>query len=99
MKKSKKDGSFILVLVLNLILNLEWIIPAVILLVLHFLFDWPIWLFWAALGLWVGIIVIEMLVLRWAAGCGNAPEPEKKNLNPYSSTINSKKGESGIKKD
>lgn len=83
MKKLKREGGFFLCLLMNLILNLEWTIPAWILLVLHFLLDWPVWLFWAALGLWLLVIVILTGVISFAAKC-STPTPQRENKNPYS---------------
>ena len=70
----------------NLLLNLEGAIPALILLGLHFWLDWPLWPVWVALGLWVLGIVVWMRIVGWAADCGNTPDPPKENKNPYSVT-------------
>lgn len=84
MRKIKKSGNFFLCLLFNMLLNLEWTIPAWILLALHFLFDWSIWWFWLALGLWLLSILLWMDVIGWATRCGNTPDPPKENKNPYS---------------
>lgn len=82
MKKSG-SGNFFLALILNLVFNLEWIIPSVVLLILHFTVQLPIFWFWLALGLWIGIILIITLVLCWAGKCSEPPAPQE-NKNPYS---------------
>lgn len=76
-------GNFFLAFILNLVFNLEWIIPAVLLLILHFTVQLSIFWFWLVLGLWFGIILIMTLVLGWAAGCSE-PRPPAENKNPYS---------------
>ena len=81
--KKAESGNFFLALILNLVFNLEWVIPAVILLVLHFTTGLPIYWFWIALGLWLGIILIMTLALGWA-GKSSAPPPPRENKNPYS---------------
>ena len=50
-RRTKRSGGFWLSLLLNMLLNLEWTIPAWILLALHFVFDWSIWWFVLALAL------------------------------------------------
>lgn len=84
MRRTKRKCSFILCLLINMLLNIEWTIPAVILLVFHFLLD--ISVLWAAiaLGLWVIGLVLGMLIIGWAAGCGSSHDKPKENKNPYS---------------
>ena len=53
MRRTSRSGSFFVCLVFNMLLNLEGLIPAVVLLVLHYALDWPLWLTFAAVGLWV----------------------------------------------
>ena len=67
-----------------MILNIEWTIPAWILLGLHFWLGWSIWWFWLALGLWLINIIWWMDIMGWATKCGSEKDPPKKNLNPYS---------------
>lgn len=84
MKKIRTDGSFWLCFLLNLLLNLEWTIPAWILLAMHYWLDWPIRWFWIALALWPVVILIRMTVMGWLVHLGNQPDPPKENKNPYS---------------
>jgi hypothetical protein len=65
-------------------LNLEWSIPAWILLALHFILDISIIWFVIALSAWILIIVLWMVLMGWAADCSNIPDPPKENKNPYS---------------
>ena len=84
MKRLRKSGNFFLALLFNMILNLEWTIPAWILLGCHFWFDWSIRWFWLALGLWILDILLWMDIMGWAARCGSEPDKPKENKNPYS---------------
>jgi len=91
MRRTKRGGSFWLCLLVNMVLNLEWTIPAWILLVLHFWLGWSIWWFVLALVLWIVDILFWMKVMGWAADCSNTPNPPKENKNPYS--VKSVKGD------
>ena len=84
MRRTRRGGSFWLCLLVNMVLNLEWTIPAWILLTLHFWLGWSIWWFVLALALWLVDILFWMKVMGWAADCGNTPDPPKENKNPYS---------------
>lgn len=69
---------------MNLIFDLEWSIPAWLLLILRFVLGWPIWLFAAALAVFVLGVLLKTAFISWAASAGNIPDAPKKNLNPYS---------------
>ena len=84
MRRTKRGGSFLLCLLINLLLNLEWCIPALILLGLHFWLGISLWWFVAALALWVLSILAGMWFMGWAASCGNEKDPPRPNKNPYS---------------
>lgn len=84
MRRWKRKGNFLLCLMFNLLLNLEWSIPAWILLALHFWLDTSIWWFVAGLLFWVISIFVGMKLIGWAASCGNQKDPPKENKNPYS---------------
>ncbi len=85
MRKLKKGSNFFLVLLFNMFINIEWTIPAWILLAMHFIFDWRILWFWIALGVWLLDILIWMSILGWASEC-STPTPYRENKNPYSHT-------------
>ena len=84
MRRTTRSGSFALCLLLNMLLNLKGLIPAAVLLALHFIFKWSVW--WAVLaaGLWIVWLILRMLFVGFAAKCGNTPDPPKENKNPYS---------------
>ena len=84
MKKLRNSGNFFLVLLFNMLMNLEWTIPAWLLLLCHFFFDWSIKWFWIALGIWLLDILLWMDILGWASRCGSTPDKPKENKNPYS---------------
>ena len=84
MRRSARAGGFLLSLLINMLLNLEWSIPAWILLGLHFWLEISIWWFIGGLTLWVIRIIVGMWIIGWAAGCGNEKDPPKENKNPYS---------------
>jgi len=84
MRRTKRRGSFLLCLLINLLLNLEWSIPAWVLLALHIWLDISIWWFVGAVGLWIVSILTGMWLMGWAASCENEKAPPKENKNPYS---------------
>ena len=84
MRRARRSGGFFLCLLLNLFLNPEGMIPAAILLVLHFWLGWSFWWAVLALGLWILWITFRKLVLSWANRCGNTPDRPTENKNPYS---------------
>jgi len=77
-------GSFLLCMLINLIMNLEWSIPAWILLGIHFWRGISIWWFIGGLALWVGRVLVGMWIMAWAHDCGTRKDPPKENKNPYS---------------
>ena len=84
MRRWKRSGNFLLCLLINLALNLEWSIPAWILLALHIWLDISIWWFFGSLAFWILSILVEMRLVGWAASCGSQKDPPKENKNPYS---------------
>lgn len=84
MRRTRRGGSFLLCLLINLMLNPEWSIPAWILLGLHFWLDISIWWFVGALALWIGRLLLGMWLMGWAADCSRLKDPPKENKNPYS---------------
>ena len=83
--KARENGNFILCLLINMLLNLHGLIPAVALLILHFVFGLPLWCAFLAAALWIAGLIIWMLIIGWAGNCSNTPDPPKENKNPYSS--------------
>ena len=75
---------FIINLLFGLFINIEWGIPALILLILHFVFD--ISIFWSigAFVLWVLVVIGSMFIVGFSAKCSNIKDPPKENKNIYS---------------
>lgn len=84
MRRTKQAGNALLCLLINLILNLEWSIPAWILLALHLWTGISLWWFVGGIGLWIGRVLAGMWLMGWARACGNIADPPKQNKNPYS---------------
>lgn len=84
MRKAETEN-FFLAYLLNVVLNLEWSIPAWILLGLHFWLDVPIYFFWIALGFWLGGTLLVMLVIALIRK-SIPPDKPTVNKNPYSVT-------------
>lgn len=84
MRRTKRQGGFFFSLLINILLNPEGFLPAIALIVLHFVLGWSLW--WAALAaaVWILWLIIRMLLLGWVVKCGNTPDPPKENKNPYS---------------
>lgn len=81
-----RGGGFLMSLLVNLGLNVGWTAPAWVMLVLHYVADVTIWLFWGTLIFWAVVIVIMTLALILASKQGTVPiESHKRNVNPYSS--------------
>ena len=66
-KRPSADLGFWMAFILNLFFQSEWLILALVFLALHHLFDLPMFLFWAALALWVLIALFITGFLSWAA--------------------------------
>ena len=79
----KRIGEFFACLLFNMLINLEWTIPAWILLAMHFIFGWKLLWFWIALGVWLLGIILCMDIISWASRC-STPSVPKENKNPYS---------------
>ncbi len=80
----RSTGNFLFCLVISLALNLQGLIPAAIALILYLWLGFPpLWIFFTLAGIWFFIILIQLLVIRWAASRPSIPPASNKN--PYSS--------------
>lgn len=85
MKTAKGHGLF-LSIILNMLFRTWWLSLVTILIILHFVLGWPLWLMAIPIACWILHAVIITLVLGWAnASVDTTAEKEKKNINPYSS--------------
>ncbi len=85
MKWIKKDSGFLLSFLINLLFNLEWVIPAVICFILHFIFGISLWWTFGFIALWILIVFVRTSLLFALNKVGNMPEKQRENKNPYSS--------------
>lgn len=85
MRTVKRKTNIISTILFNLLLNLEGLLPSLIFVALHFIFD--ISLIWAGVfaAFWFIGIVVKTLLLSYAVRCGNEKTPYRENKNPYSS--------------
>ena len=83
MRRTRSGGFFVSFLI-NLLLNLQWSIPAWILLGLYLWLDISIWWFIGGLAFWALRILLGMWFIRLMARWGNHKDPPKENKNPYS---------------
>lgn len=80
----KRVGIYILNFLLSLLFHWYWSIPAIILLICHFVFGISIWWFVAAFLLFVIIVRLYVRFISALIRAGNDKEPVTKNKNPYS---------------
>lgn len=84
MKKQNEKRGFIFSLLLSMLFNLEWTVPAWIFLALHFLKGFSLWWFIVSIILWVVFIVLRVTVFSSLTRAGSYKDPPKENKNPYS---------------
>ena len=76
MKRPGIDGSFFICFLLNLVLNVLWLIPVAVYFVLAAIFGWPGWIGWTLFGVWAVVILLATIFMAWAIGKGTAsPNP------------------------
>lgn len=84
MKRAKGHGLF-LSIIINMLFRSYWLILVCILIVLHFVLGWPLWLIVIPIVFWFVHALLITLILGWAnTSGGTSPKPEQKNINPYS---------------
>lgn len=89
MKRTSRDGTFLIVFLFNVFLNFRLTIPGWILLILHFII--PQYIKWWYCLVWFGAfllyILIWMVAIRLIGRWANTakPAPPIQNKNPYSS--------------
>ena len=98
MRQPKRQSGFVLSLLLTLLFNLEWTIPAWIFLALHFWKGISILWFICSMLLWIAFVMLKLLVFGSLTRAGNYKDLPKENKNPYSSG-GYKKGESNNKEN
>lgn len=77
-------GNFLFCLLITMALNLQWLAPVAVSLILHFLIGFPpLWIVLLMAGIWFFVLLIQLLIIRWAAS--RPQKPIGSNKNPYSS--------------
>ncbi len=84
MRTAKRSGNFFLCLLLNMMFNIEGIIPAAGLLLMHFWLDISLWWTAGAVAVWIIYLILWMFFIGWAGKCGAEKDAPKENKNPYS---------------
>ena len=84
MKIKKSSRGFLLSLLISLVFNLEWTVPAWIFLGLHFWKGISLRWFVGSMILWVIFVTVRILVFGSLTRAGNYKDPPKENKNPYS---------------
>ena len=84
MRRARGHG-LILSIIINMLFRAYWLILVCILIVLHFVLGWPLWLIVIPIVFWIVHALLITLVLGWANDSAQAkPKPVQENKNPYS---------------
>ena len=84
MRRASASKGYFLCFLLNLCFNLEWVLVALILYLLHFWTGIPAWLSLLGLGVWLLVALLLTCLVAWGASCSDEPAPVQENKNPYS---------------
>ena len=85
-KKGNPGDGFLLCFLANMLFNFWWGLIAVILLILHFWLQVPLFLSLIGLFVWLGVAFINSALVIWAVSITEEETPHRENLNPYSAT-------------
>lgn len=66
-------------LLINMLINIKGLLPAVVLIVLHFCIDLSIW--WSALAviIWLAVLIVKMLFISFLSKLDSVPTTNNKN--------------------
>ena len=80
MKRQTASASgFIKAYALNLLLQFEWLLLAVVFLLLHLFMNFPVYPFWGVFAFWLVLSMIITWFMTWAVGCSDVnPGPGAK---------------------
>ena len=84
MRNSKRCGSFFPCLFINILMNIGGLLPAAVLLVLHFWLKISVWWSVGAFIAWVLYLIMWVSFIGWARRCSSERDLPKENKNPYS---------------
>ena len=77
MRNSKRSGSFLLCFFINMLMNIEGLLPSVVLLVLHFWLKISVWWSVGTFIAWILYLIMWMAFIGWAGKCGSARDLPK----------------------
>ena len=83
MKRAQGHG-FLLSLIINMLFRAYWLVLVCVLVILHFVLGWPLWLIVIPIVFWVLHALLITAILGWANDSAVAPKPVQENKNPYS---------------
>ena len=83
MKRAQGHG-FVLSLLINMMFRAYWLVLVCVLVILHFVLGWPLWLIVIPIVFWIVHALLITVILGWASDSGNSPKPVQENKNPYS---------------
>ena len=78
MRNSKQKSGFFPCLFINILMNIEGLLPAVILLILHFWIKISVWWSVGAFIAWIIYLIMWMVFISWAGRCGAERDLPKK---------------------
>lgn len=84
MCRTTRSGGFFPYLFINMLMNIEGLLPTVILLILCFWLKISVWWSVGAFIAWILYLIMWMAFIGWAGKCGSARDLPKENKNPYS---------------
>ena len=84
MRRIASSGGLLLSFFLNLFLNWGWGALALVLFVLRGWFSIPLFVPFAALGVWFFVSVVTFILITWGARNSSSLPANRENKNPYS---------------
>lgn len=84
MRRGRRSDGFFLCFIINFAFTFRWAFLIAILLVMHFVFAWPWWLFFIPLFFWIMHALIVTVVIFLGNKAGNMTVEQKEDINPYS---------------
>ena len=83
MKRAQGHG-FLLSLIMNMLFRAYWLVLVCVLVILHFVVGWPMWLIVIPIVFWVMHSLLITVILGWASDSAAVTKPVQENKNPYS---------------
>ncbi len=83
-KRASLDRGYLIAYAINLLLNGEWFLIALVFFILSCVFNFPNFIWLTLLGIWLGWTAIVTFILSKLVTYGSAIRKPTKNVNPYS---------------